>query len=145
MSRDITQGFSKPVRPRSLIAAAVRFVIIAAIAFGLYLFTTISWGGWNVALIIGLITGVLWAVSWCWDPIENRVIAWAVIYLGITISWALICRDMPSFGALVSMYLGYEFIQVLLYNRISAWINTPINVTKKQNKSEMATPRKPSD
>ena len=120
-------------------------MIIAAIAFGLYLFTTISWGGWNVALIIGLITGVLWAVSWRWDPIENRVIAWAVIYLGITISWALICRDMPSFGALVSMYLGYEFIQVLLYNRISAWINTPINVTKKQNKSEMATPRKPSD
>jgi hypothetical protein len=145
MSHNITDDFMEPKRPKSLIGATARFLLFFAITIGLYLFTPISWSGWHVAVIIGIVAGLLWAISWRWEAIENRVVAWLLIYLGGMTVWAIIYRKFPSFGALACMYVGYEFILLLFHTKITAWTAPPSQITKRQNKSEMATPRKPSD
>ena len=125
--------------------AMVRFLLFIAFAIVLYLFTPISWSGWNVGLMVGLVAGILWAISWRWEAIENRAVAWLVIYFGGMTFWGILYRDFPSFGALTCVYIGYEFILLILHTRLSNWTASPKQITKTQNKPEMATPRKPSD
>jgi hypothetical protein len=121
MSKDIASGFSKLNRPKSLVGAALRFLLVVLVSVALLFVAPNSWTGWQAGLIFGLISGVLWAVSWRWRGTENRVVAWFVIWTCGMALWGTLYRDIPSLGALACMYVGFEFLLLISHSHLKAW------------------------
>lgn len=123
MSEDLASDFYELKRPRTFGGATLRFLVFAAIASVILFVSPNSWGKWQTGLIIGLFAGALWATSWRWKGAENRLIVWLVIYLGGMVLWGVLYGDFPSLGALACMYVGFEFVLLILHNHLRKWTN----------------------
>lgn len=136
MSTDLASDFSDLKRPASLFAAARRLLLFGLLAVALLFIVPDSWTGWQAGLMMGLVAGALWAFSWRWKSSENRVVVWLVIYLGGMILCGILYRGLPSWGALVCMYLGFELVLLGLHSRLRAWAAP----TLQQNQGEQGVP-----
>jgi hypothetical protein len=121
MGKDLASDFSRLKRPGTLAAGLLRFSFFAAGAFGLYLIAPQAWSDWKAGLVAGMIAGTLWAVSWRWKGDENRLIMWLILHLGGFLFCGLRYRDFPPLGVLASMYVGFEFMQLVLRGLLRRW------------------------
>ncbi len=121
MSKDIESGFYELNLPSTFLGATFRFLVVILIATALFFIAPNSWSGWKIGLVVGLIVGALWAVSWRWEGVENRLIVWLVVYLGGVALW---CRHYPAeltLGALTCMYVGGEAVMFILHYQLRKW------------------------
>lgn len=133
VSKDLASDFYELKRPRTLLGATLRFFVFILVATVLVFIAPNSWSEWQMGLIIGLAAGSLWAISWRWKGAENRVIVWLVIYLGGMALWGFLYGDIPSVGALACMYVGFEFVLLILHSRLRVWTN---HITQRKEEAE---------
>jgi hypothetical protein len=121
MNKDLASEFCELKRPKTGLGATLRFFALILVAAALDFIAPFSWGEWQSGLIIGVVAGLLWAISWRWKGAENRLIVWLVIYLGGMALWGTLHGDVPSLGALACAYVGFEFVLLILHSRLRAW------------------------
>jgi hypothetical protein len=137
MNTDLASDFSELKRPKNLAGAVFRFLLFLVGAAVLYFIAPNAWGEWRVGLIAGIVAGALWGVSWRWKGDVNRLLAWMVIWLGGMAFWGMRYHDIPSLGALASMYVGFELIQLLFHSYHRKWV---IAANRGSEEAEQAAP-----
>jgi hypothetical protein len=121
MNLKFADEFSKLTLPKTFLRSIMRFSMFLCCILCLYLLAPTIWNEWLVGLILGLVGGFIWVISWRWKGLENRLIVWLIGYLG---TMAYICSDYRAssfIGALVCMHLGGEFMMLVFYHRLRAW------------------------
>lgn len=137
MNTDLASDFAELKRPKNLAVAILRFLLFLIGAAVLYFIAPNAWGEWRVGLVTGIVAGALWGVSWRWKGDVNRLLAWMIIWLGGMAFWGMRYKDIPSLGALFSMYVGFELIQLLFYYSHRKWI---IAANRRSEEAEEAAP-----
>lgn len=121
MRKDLASDFRRLKSPGTLAGGLLRFSLFAGGAAGLYLIAPDAWKDWKTGLVAGMIAGTLWAGSWRWKGDENRLIMWLVLHLGGILFCGIRYRDFPPLGVLASMYVGFEFMQLVLRGSLRKW------------------------